>query len=116
MILILILLKNLIVKGKKFCGKIKASWFSEKKADFDNKLISFNKRVTSNKTKHLKVQKKLDSLITKDYIFFLSGMYFTSNEGYQSTFVHQSTLDTFKSQNSKFKKDKGTGNRRSIWL
>ena len=28
------------------------------KTDFDNKLTSFNKGVTSNKTKHLEVQKK----------------------------------------------------------
>ena len=40
------------------------------KTEFDNKLTSFNKRITSNKTKHLEVQKKLDSLITKDYGFF----------------------------------------------
>ena len=30
------------------------------------KVTSFNKRITSNKTKHLEVQKKLNSLITKD--------------------------------------------------
>ena len=46
------------------------------KTDFDNKLTSFNKRITSNKTKHLKVQKKLNSLITKDYNFFLGKIYF----------------------------------------
>ena len=40
------------------------------KTDFDNKLTSFNKRITSNKKKHLEVQKKLNSLITKDYTFF----------------------------------------------
>ena len=33
------------------------------KTDFDNKLTSFNKRITSNKIKHLKVQKKLNSLM-----------------------------------------------------
>ena len=37
------------------------------KTDFVNKLTSFNRRITSNKTKHLEVQKKLNSLITKDY-------------------------------------------------
>ena len=41
------------------------------KTDFDNKLISFNERITSNKTKHLEVQKKLNSLITKGYNFFI---------------------------------------------
>ena len=36
------------------------------KTDFDNKPISFNRKITSNKTKYLKVQqKKLDSLATK---------------------------------------------------
>ena len=59
------------------------------KSDFDNKLTSFNKRITSHKTKHLQVQKKLNSLITKDYNFFLSRIYFTSNDGSQNTFVYQ---------------------------
>ena len=40
------------------------------KADFDSKLIVLNKRITSNKTKYLEVLKKLNSLITKGYIFF----------------------------------------------
>ena len=39
------------------------------KTDFDNELKNFNKQITSNKTKLLEVQKKLNSLITKDYIF-----------------------------------------------
>ena len=41
------------------------------KTNFDNKLTSFDRRITSNKTKHLEVKKKLNSVITKDYIFFL---------------------------------------------
>ena len=36
------------------------------KTEFDNKLTSFNKRITSNKTKYLEVKKKLECLITKD--------------------------------------------------
>ena len=56
------------------------------KTDFDNKLTSFDKQINSNKTKHLEVQKKLNSLITKDYIFFLDRIYFTSNDGSQNTF------------------------------
>ena len=36
------------------------------KTDFDNKLTGYNKQITSNQTKHLEVQKKLNSLITKD--------------------------------------------------
>ena len=50
---------------------------------FDNKLLSFNKKVTSKKKKniyiyiyvYLEVQKILNSLTTKDYIFFLDRMY-----------------------------------------
>ena len=40
------------------------------KTVFDNKLTSFNKQIISNKTKHLQVQTKLNSLITKYYNFF----------------------------------------------
>ena len=39
--------------------------------DFDDKLTSFNKQIISNKIKHLEVQKKLNTLISKDYNFFL---------------------------------------------
>ena len=39
------------------------------KTNFDDKLTRFNERFTSNKTKHLEVQKKLNSLITKDIVF-----------------------------------------------
>ena len=49
------------------------------KTDFDNKLINFNKRITS----------KIIIII-----FFLGRIYFTSNNGCQSTFVYQPTLDT----------------------
>ena len=73
------------------------------KTDFDNRLISFNKQITSNKTKHLEVQKKLNSLIIKYYHFFLARIYFTSNDGSQNTFFYQPTLDTLE-----LKKDKGT--------
>ena len=59
--------------------KLTAEHFSERlkqanlvsKTDFDNKVTSFNRKITSNKTKHLEVQKKLNSLITTDYIFLL---------------------------------------------
>ena len=36
------------------------------KTDFNNKLTTFSKRITSNKTKHLEIQNKLNSLRTKD--------------------------------------------------
>ena len=63
------------------------------KTDFDNKLTSFNRRITSNKTKHLEVQKKLNSLITKDYNFFLSRIYVASHDGSKNTFVYQPTFN-----------------------
>ena len=47
-----------------------------KKTDFDNKLTSFNRRITSNKRKHLEVQKKLNSLMTKDHKFFFGRILF----------------------------------------
>ena len=64
------------------------------KANFDNKLTSFNTKITSNKTKYLEVQKKLNSPITKDYIFFLGRIHFTSNDGSHNTFVYQPAIDT----------------------
>ena len=72
------------------------------KTDFDNKLTSFNKGITSYKTKHLEVQKTLNSLVTKDCNFLLVRIYFTSNHGSQNTFVYQTTLDALE-----LKKDKG---------
>ena len=72
------------------------------KTDSNNKLTSFNRRITSNETKE--VQTKLNSLIAKDYNFFLGRFYFTSNDGSQNTFVYQSALDALE-----LKKHKGTG-------
>ena len=64
------------------------------KTGFGNKLTSFNKRITWNKTKHLKVQKKFNGLMINDYTFFLDTIYFTTNDGSQNTLVDQPTLDT----------------------
>ena len=66
---------------------------SVNKTDFDNKLKSFNKRIPSDKAKHLEVQEKLNSLTTKDYNFSLDRIYFTSNDGSQNTFIYQPTVD-----------------------
>ena len=71
------------------------------KTDFDNKLTNFDRKITSNKTKYLEVQKKLNCLITKDYDFFLSRIYFTSHDGSQNTFVYQPTLDTLELKKTK---------------
>ena len=73
------------------------------KTEFNSKLTSFNTQIISNKTKHLEVKKKLNSLTTKDYNVFLGRIYFTSNDGSQNTFVYQPTLDTLE-----LKKNKGT--------
>ena len=73
------------------------------KTDFDNKLTSFNEWITSNKTKHLEVQKTLNNLITKGFNFFLGRINFASNDGSQNTSVYRWTLDTLE-----LKKDKGT--------
>ena len=62
-----------------------------------------NKGITSNKTKHLEVQKKLNSLITEDCNFFLGRIYFKSNDGSKNMFVYPPTHDTLES-----KKEKGT--------
>ena len=70
--------------------------------DFDKKLTGFNRKITSNKTKYLEVQKKLNSLVTNDYTFFLGRMYLTSNDGSQNTFVYHPTLDMLG-----LRKDKG---------
>ena len=88
--------------AKSFAARLKQADLVNK-TDFDNKLTSFTRRITSNKAKHLEVQKKLDSLITKDYNFFLGRIYFTSNDGSQNTFVYQLTLDKLE-----LKKDEGT--------
>ena len=42
------------------------------KTDFDNKLTNFNRGITSNKTKHLEVQKKLNSLIIVYIVYELN--------------------------------------------
>ena len=72
------------------------------KTDFEKLLASYNRKITSNKAKYLEVQKKLNSLITNDYKFFLGRIYFATNVGSQTKFVYQPTLDTLE-----LKKDKG---------
>ena len=84
-----------------FTARLKQANFVTK-TDFDKKIISFNRKITSNKTNYLEVQKKLNSLIINDYNFFSGRMYFTSNDGSQNKFLYQTTLDTLE-----LKKDKG---------
>ena len=66
-------------------------------------LDEFDNKLKQNKTKPLEVSNKLNSLISRDYNFFLGRIYFTSNDGSQNTFVYQPTLDTLE-----LEKDKGT--------
>ena len=56
------------------------------KTGFDNKLVSFNRKITSNKTKYLEVLRKLNSLTTKDFNFSIGRICFTSNDGSQNKF------------------------------
>ena len=74
-----------------FAGRVEQANLLSK-TDFDNNLISFNRKITSNKTKYLEVQKKINSLIRKCYNCFVGSIYFTSNKGSQNTFVYQPTL------------------------
>ena len=67
--------------SENFAARIKQANFVTK-TEFDNKLTSFNKRSTSNKIRHLEVEKKLTSLITKDFNFFFGRVHFTSNDGF----------------------------------
>ena len=78
---------------KHFTARLKLVDLVWKTDYFDKQLTSFNKRITSNKTKYLEVQKKLNSVI-KDCNFFLGRNYFTSNNGSQNTFIYQPVLDT----------------------
>ena len=87
---------------EKFAERLKQANLVSK-TDFDNKLISFDRKVISNKTKDLEVPKKLNILKTKDYNFFLSRICFTSKDGSQKMFVYQPTLHTLE-----LKKDKDT--------
>ena len=65
------------------------------KTNFDKKKTSFNRKITSKKTKYLEAQKKLNSLITNDYNFFFDRLYFVDcTDGSQNTFVYQPTLNT----------------------
>ena len=62
------------------------------KTDFDNKLISFDRKITSNKTKYLEVPKKtLNSLTTKDHNFFFRRNYFTSMMNLKTLFLSTNT-------------------------
>ena len=73
------------------------------KTDFDNKLISFNRNITSNKTKYLEVT-KINGLATKEWDSFFGRMYFTSIDGSQNTFLYWPTLDELELKKNSKKK------------
>ena len=64
------------------------------KTYIDKKLVSINKKITSNKTKYIESYKKLIDITkrfaqmsVKGYNFLLSTMCFTDNDGYQNLLV-----------------------------
>ena len=68
-----------------------------KKTDFDDKLKNSNKKVTSNKTKHLLVENEFKKLQTFDSSLFIGQSYFI-NDGAQLYLIFQSiykTITTF---------------------
>ena len=88
--------------AEKFTARLKLANLATKvdvddlveKANFDDKLKSLNKKVTSNKTKHVEVEEKITDLTKKDeeileqeYYFLLGRMYFTGDIGYQNFLV-----------------------------
>ena len=78
------------------------------KTDIDKKLININRRVTSNKTKHVEADKKLNHLTKKTaqisekgYDFLLGRMYFTGDNGFQNFLVFAPMLSSLLDSNTK---------------
>ena len=92
------MVKNLIT-AEKFAARLKQADLVKKKTDFDNKLTRFNKPIISYETQYLEIQKKLNSLMTKDYNFFLVRISFTSNDGTQNIFGYHLTFDILELKN-----------------
>ena len=65
------------------------------KIDFDTKLSSLNRKITSNKTKHLLIENELKKLKTFDSIYFRGKSHF-EEEGTQNYLVFQSLQRYFK--------------------
>ena len=65
------------------------------KTDFDEKLINLNKKINSNKTKHLVVENELKKLQTFDSIYFGGKSHF-EDDGTQNCLVFQTTQTYFK--------------------
>ena len=65
------------------------------KTEFDAKLSSLNRKITSNKTKHLFVENKLNKLKTFDFGYFIGKSYF-DEDGTQNSLVFQPLNKYFK--------------------
>ena len=65
------------------------------KTDFDVKLSSLNRKITSNKTKHVLVENELNKLKTFDSGYFIGKSYF-EEDGTQSYLVFQPLNKYFK--------------------
>ena len=85
--------------GRKFAATLKQANLVNK-TDFDNELRSFNKQITSNKTKHLEIQKKINNLIKNDYHFFQGRIYFKIMMDFK-TFFYQPIFDTLQLKKGK---------------
>ena len=58
------------------------------KTDFDNKPTSFNRKITSNKTRHLVIENELKKLKTFDLGYFIGKSYF-DEDGAQNCYIFQ---------------------------
>ena len=65
------------------------------KTDFDSKLSNINRKITSNKTKHLLVENELNKLKTFDYSYFIGKSHF-EEDGTQNYLVFQTVSRYFK--------------------
>ena len=70
-----------------------------KKTYFDNKLKSISKTVTSNETRHVEVEKKVNDLLgkikllsTNEYSLLLCRINITGDDPFQNMFVYQPTF------------------------
>ena len=71
------------------------------KTDFDAKLSSLNRKITSNKTKHVLVENELNKLKTFDSGYFIGKSHF-EEDGTQNYLVFQPINRYFKTTNKKY--------------
>ena len=78
--------------SRKICCKTSTSKFD--KADFDAKLPSLNRKITSNKTKHLLVENELKKLNSFNLSYFIRKSHFDEDAG-QNYLVFQPIMKYF---------------------